>query len=177
KSAPSKTKTTGRSWYELPHIVILPAVTTGLLHCVFESEKVMPRKIFVNLHVADLQRSVAFFTALGFTFNAKFTDESATCMVISEEIYAMLLVEERFKTFTTRQPCPTATHTEAFLALSCESRAEVEQMVDLALRNGGKAAMPPQDLGFMFGWSFYDPDGHHWEPFWMDPAAVSDDAA
>lgn len=136
----------------------------------------MSRKIFVNLAVADLQRSVAFFTALGFTFNAQFTDESATCMVISDHIYAMLLVEERFKTFTARQPCPTATHTEAFLALSCDSRAEVEKLVHTALAHGGRPAMPAQDLGFMFGWSFYDPDGHHWEPFWMDPMAMQPDA-
>lgn len=136
----------------------------------------MSRKIFVNLAVANLQRSVEFFTALGFTFNPQFTDESATCMVISEDIYAMLLVEERFRSFTTRQPCPTATHTEAFLALSCESRVDVEKMVQIALTHGGRPAMPAQDLGFMFGWSFYDPDGHHWEPFWMDPAAVPHEA-
>lgn len=132
----------------------------------------MPRKIFVNLAVADLQRSIEFFTALGFSFNPQFTDESATCMVISEHIYAMLLVAERFKTFTTREPCPTAKYTEAFLALACDSRAEVEKLVQTALTHGGRPAMPAQDLGFMFGWSFYDPDGHHWEPFWMDPSAV-----
>jgi len=129
----------------------------------------MARKLFVNLPVRDLQASVAFFTALGFTFNARFTDEKATCMVISEEAFVMLLTEPFFATFTTRARCDAQTHTEALFALSCESRAEVDALVDKAIAAGGAPAMPPVDHGFMYGSSFYDRDGHHWEVLWMDP--------
>ena len=95
------------------------------------------RKIFVNLPVRDLKRSVDFFTALGFTFNKQFTDEKATCMIISEEAYAMLLTESFFRTFTTRQICDTTTHCEGLFALSCESRAEVDQIVHKAVAANG----------------------------------------
>jgi predicted lactoylglutathione lyase len=132
----------------------------------------MARKIFVNLPVANLQRSVEFFTKLGFKFNPQFTDEKATCMIISEEGYVMLLMEPFFQTFTTNKICETKTHTEALIALSCESRAEVDELVDKAVAAGGRHAMPAQDHGFMYGWSFYDLDGHHWELVWMDPKAV-----
>ena len=131
-----------------------------------------PRKVFVNLPVRDLQRSVAFFTKLGFTFNPQFTDDSATCMILSEEAYVMLLVEKRFKDFTHKRICDTSTSTEALVALSCRDRAEVDHMVNTALASGGSGALPPADHGFMYAWSFYDPDGHHWEVFHMDPAAV-----
>lgn len=131
----------------------------------------MARKIFVNLPVRDLERSVEFFTRLGFTFNPQFTDESATCMVVSEEAFVMLLVEPRFRDFTDRQICDTATRTEGIFALSAESRAEVDQMVDTALAGGGSVAKPPQDLGFMYLRSFYDLDGHHWEVLHMDETA------
>jgi predicted lactoylglutathione lyase len=131
----------------------------------------MARKLFVNLPVRDLRRSVDFFTELGFTFNPNFTDETGTCMIVSEEACVMLLVANRFTDFTTKQICDTATHTEALLSLSCESRAEVDALVHKAIAAGGKHAMEPQDHGFMYGWSFYDPDGHHWEVFWMDPGA------
>jgi uncharacterized protein len=134
--------------------------------------KTQSRKLFVNLPVRDLERSKAFFTALGFTFNPQFTDESATCMIVSEEAYVMLLVEARFKDFTKKAICETATHTEGLFALSCSSRAEVDEMVQIALTNGGTHAADKQDHGFMYGWSFYDLDGHHWEVVWMDPAAV-----
>ena len=127
------------------------------------------RMSFVNLCVADLDKAKAFFTALGFTFNLKFTDANAACMVISEHAYAMLIVPTFFKTFTTREICDTSTHTEALIALSCGSRAEVDEMVAKALAAGGKPAMPATDHGFMYGWSFYDIDGHHWEVMWMDP--------
>jgi len=129
------------------------------------------RKLFVNLSVRDLKRSVDFFTELGFTFNPNFTDETATCMIVSEEAFVMLLVANRFADFTTKQICDTSTHTEALLSISCESRAEVDTLVQRAIAAGGKHAMEPQDHGFMYGWSFYDPDGHHWEVFWMDPGA------
>ncbi len=130
------------------------------------------RKIFVNLPVRDLPRSIAFFTKLGFTFNPQFTDENATCMIVSEEAYVMLLVESRFKDFTKKQLCDTGTFTEGLFALSCSSRAEVDEMVNTAIAAGGTHAMPVMDMGFMYGWSFYDLDGHHWEVFHMDPSAV-----
>ena len=130
------------------------------------------RKLFVNLAVRDLKRSVAFFTQLGFTFNPQFTDETATCMIVSEEAYVMLLVESKFKGFTKKELCDTSKASEGLFCLSCESREEVEQMVKTAVENGGSHAMPPQDHGFMFFSSFYDVDGHHWEVMWMDPAAI-----
>ena len=132
----------------------------------------MARKIFVNLAVRDLQKSMEFFSALGFTFNKQFTDDKAACMVISEEAYVMLLSEPFFKSFTRRETCDTSRATEALLALSCESRAEVDAVVRKAIDAGGQHAMDPQDHGFMYGWSFYDLDGHHWEVLWMDPNAI-----
>lgn len=132
----------------------------------------MPRMLFPNLPVQDLARSKAFWTALGFGFNAQFTDDNAACMVVNESTSVMLLSEPFFKGFTTRQICNTATHTEAFLALGLDSRAEVTAMVEAAIANGGSPAQPPQDHGFMYQWSFYDPDGHHWEPFYMNPDYV-----
>lgn len=131
-----------------------------------------PRKIFVNLSVRDLARSKEFFSRLGFTFNPKFTDDKAACMIVSEEAFVMLLREEFFKGFMKRQICDTSTHTEGLFALSCSSRAEVDEMVKTALSAGGKPAMDPMDHGFMYGWSFYDLDGHHWEVMWMDPQAM-----
>jgi predicted lactoylglutathione lyase len=128
--------------------------------------------IFPNLAVKDLPRTVAFWSALGFSFNAQFSGETAACMIVNESASVMLLTEPFFKGFTTRQICDTSTHTEAFLALALESRDDVTKMVEAALANGGSPAQPPQDHGFMFQWSFYDLDGHHWEPFFMDPAHV-----
>jgi predicted lactoylglutathione lyase len=129
-------------------------------------------KLFVNLAVKDLGRAMEFYRALGFQFNSQFTDERAACMVISEEAYVMLLTEPFFRGFTRRQPCDTTTHTEALLALSCASKADVDSMVRKAIEAGGSHAMDPVDQGFMYGWSFYDVDGHHWEVLWMDPAAI-----
>lgn len=131
-----------------------------------------PRKLFVNLSTRDLPRAKAFFAKLGFTFNPQFTDDNAACMIISEEAFVMLLGEPYFKGFTSRQICDTSTHSEALFALSCESRAEVDQLVKIALESGGAPAQKPIDHGFMYGWSFYDPDGHHWEVVWMEPAHV-----
>ncbi|WP_437313402.1 VOC family protein [Sorangium sp. So ce385] len=131
-----------------------------------------PRKIFVNLSVRDLKRSMEFFSKLGFEFNPQFTDENAACMVVSEEAYVMLLAEPFFKTFTKKEICSTSTHTEGLFALSCSSRAEVDDMVKKAIAAGGSHALDPQDHGFMYGWSFYDVDGHHWEVVWMDPKAT-----
>lgn len=132
----------------------------------------MSRLIFVNLPVHDLQKSMEFFAALGFTYNQQFTDDKAACMIISDKAFAMLLSEPFFRGFTKNEVCDTRTHTEALLALSCESRAEVDQIVRKAIDAGGRHAMDPQDHGFMYGWSFYDLDGHHWEVLWMDPKAV-----
>jgi uncharacterized protein len=130
------------------------------------------RKIFVNLAVADLKRTKAFFSALGFDYNPKFTDDKAACMIISDDAYVMLLAEPFFKTFTTRQVCDTSRQTEVLIALSCDSRKKVDELARKAADAGGRDAMPPQDHGFMYGRSFYDPDGHHWEVIWMDPKAV-----
>jgi predicted lactoylglutathione lyase len=131
-----------------------------------------PRKLFVNLAARDLKKTKEFFAALGFAFNAKFTDDKAACMVLSDEAYVMLLGETFFKTFTERPLCDTTRSNEALLALSCESRAEVDELVKKAIAAGGRQAMPPQDHGFMYSRSFYDLDGHHWEVMWMDPAAA-----
>ncbi|HQV27936.1 MAG TPA: hypothetical protein PKZ61_07575 [Thermoflexales bacterium] len=133
----------------------------------------MPTQIFVNLPVKDLDRSVAFFTALGFTFNPQFTDKNATCMIISDSIFAMLLVEPFFKTFTPRALCDATTHTEAILALSVESKAKVDEMVGAALAAGGTEPRARTEMGFMYNCAFADPDGHIWEIFWMDPAVVA----
>jgi predicted lactoylglutathione lyase len=131
------------------------------------------RKIFVNLAVRDLKRSMDFFAKLGFSFNAQFTDDNAACMIIGEAAFVMLLKEPFFKTFTRRGLCDTSQSTEALLAFSCASRAEVDEIVKTAVAAGGKAAMDPMDHGFMYSWSFYDPDGHHWEVLWMaDPATT-----
>ncbi|GJQ32371.1 MAG: extradiol dioxygenase [Ignavibacteriaceae bacterium] len=132
----------------------------------------MPRKIFVNLPVKDLQRSIDFFTALGFTFNQQFTDEKATCMVISDDIYAMLLTEERFLNFTNKKIADAFTSTEVLLSLTCESREEVDELVSKALSAGGSAPNPKQEYDFMYAHGFQDLDGHIWEVFWMDPDYV-----
>jgi predicted lactoylglutathione lyase len=132
----------------------------------------MARKIFVNLPVESLNRSVEFFGQLGFTFNKQFTDDNATCMVISEDIYAMLLVKPYFKGYINNDVADATRVTEAILALSAESRAEVDALADKALEAGAKATKPPQDHGFMYLRSFQDLDGHHWEVFWMDSKHV-----
>ena len=130
------------------------------------------RQIYVNLAVKDLSKSMEFFSTLGFSFNPQFTDDKAACMVVSGDASVMLLSEPFFRGFTRREPCDTSRANEALLALSCESRAEVDAMVRKAIDAGGSHAMDPMDHGFMYGWSFYDVDGHHWEVLWMDPAAV-----
>src|SRR5262249_4827439 len=118
------------------------------------------------------KRAKAFFSALGFDFNPKFTDDNGACMVVSADGYVMLLAEPFFKTFTAREVCDTSRQTEALLAVSCESRNEVDDLVNKAVAAGGRDAVPAQDHGFMYGRSFYDPDGHHWEAVWMEPKAV-----
>jgi uncharacterized protein len=130
------------------------------------------RKIFVNLPVKDLKRSVDFFTQLGFTFDPRFTNENATCMILGDEAFVMLLVEDFFKTFTKKGIADSRASNEAILAISADSKEEVDQVADKALASGGQAAMDPQDHGFMYVRSFQDPDGHHWEVAWMDPKAL-----
>ena len=132
----------------------------------------MATKIFVNLPVKDLKASMAFFTALGYSFNAQFTDETAACMVISEDIYAMLLTHAKFKQFTSKAICDATTTTEVLVCLSSESRAAVDSLVAKAVAAGGSAHMEPKDYGMMYGHGFQDLDGHIWEVMWMDPAAI-----
>ena len=128
----------------------------------------MNKQIFVNLPVKDLNKSKAFFTALGYTFNPQFTNEHGACMIISENsIYAMLLTEEFFKTFTSKQIAKAREVTEVLNCLSCESREEVDGLVAKAIAAGGTAPRPPQDHGFMYGHSFDDLDGHTWELAYM----------
>jgi len=130
------------------------------------------KQIFVNLPVEDLQRSVSFFTAMGFEFNPQFTDENATCMVIGENIYAMLLVKSFFQTFIKKEIADATKTTEVLVALSTSSREEVDELVNKALAAGGTKANDPIDHGFMYSWSFQDPDGHIWELLYMDQNAV-----
>lgn len=132
----------------------------------------MPQMIFVNLPVKDLDKSMAFFKALGFSFNPQFTDETAACMVISDTIFAMLLTHEKFAGFSPRPIADTTKVTEVLNCLSRESRADVDAMVKAAVAAGGSTYNEPQDYGFMYGHGFQDPDGHIWELMWMDPAAV-----
>lgn len=128
------------------------------------------RKLFVNLAVEDLDRSIEFFTQLGFGFEEAFTDETATCMLIGEDAYAMLLVKSRFAECTNSQMCDPSTHTEAILGISADAREAVDELVDGRWGRRGE----PQDHGFIYSRSFQDPDGHHWEVVWMDPAAVAE---
>ncbi|MFD8010789.1 VOC family protein [Streptomyces sp. NPDC058955] len=133
-----------------------------------------PQMIFVNLPVKDLDVSKAFYEKLGYTINPQFSDETAACVVISDTIFVMLLTEEKFGTFTApgkRIADATAT-TQVLLTLSAESREKTDELADRALEVGGGPAKEPMDMGFMYGRSFADPDGHHWEVFWMDPAAA-----
>jgi len=132
----------------------------------------MARKIFVNLPIRDMERSQAFFKALGFSFNPQFTNEQGACMVVSEGIHVMLLVEPFFRTFTKKPIANARETTEVLVCLSCESRAEVDDLVRKALAAGGTAPNAPQDHGFMYGHGFEDLDGHIWELIAMDPNAA-----
>ena len=132
----------------------------------------MARMIFPNIAVKDLDRSVAFFTELGFEFDPRFTDDTATAMIVNEQAVVMLLVESKFEEFTTRELVDPTRQTEAIIALSADSREDVDAFADRALATGGSPANDPMDMGFMYGRSFQDPDGHQWEIFWMDPAAL-----
>lgn len=132
----------------------------------------MATKIFVNLPVKNLNKSIEFFTKLGFSFNQQFTDETATCMIVTDDIFAMLLTEEKFKTFTPKEICDAKKYTEVLVALSYDSRADVDDMVRKAVAAGGSTYNEPQDHGFMYAHGFQDLDGHIWEIFYMDPSFV-----
>jgi hypothetical protein len=132
----------------------------------------MSTKIFVNLPVKDLNRSIDFFTRLGFTFNPQFTDETATCMVVSEDIFVMLLTHDKFKTFTPKEICDATKSTEVLVCLSLESRERVGEMVRKAVAAGGSTYNDAQDHGFMYAHGFQDLDGHIWELIYMEPSAL-----
>jgi predicted lactoylglutathione lyase len=132
----------------------------------------MAQQIFVNLPVKDLKKAVEFFTKLGFTFNPQFTDENATCMIVGDNIFVMLLVEDFFKTFIKKEICDATKSTEVLLALSAESREMVDEMVSKAIEAGGTEPREPQDHGWMYGRSFEDVDGHIWEILYMDESAL-----
>lgn len=131
------------------------------------------KQIYVNLPVKDLNKSVAFFSKIGFEFDPQATDKNATCMVINENTFVMLLVETFFKTFTNKEIADTTNNTEAILAISAESREQVDEIVKKALEAGGKSANDPIDHGFMYGWSFQDIDGHLWEVMYMDESEAA----
>ena len=133
----------------------------------------MATKIFVNLPVKNLSKSIEFFTRLGYTFNPQFTDETATCMIVSEDIYIMLLTEEKFKMFTKKEIADATHSTEAIICLSADSREKVDEMINKALEAGGTTPNEKQDHGFMYGWGYQDLDGHLWEVVWMDPGAIN----
>ncbi|MDQ6752026.1 MAG: VOC family protein [Actinomycetota bacterium] len=132
----------------------------------------MNTSIFVNLPVSDLEASKAFYTALGYTINENFTDETAACIVLSDTIYAMLLTHAKFAEFTKQPIADTQTSTAAILALSAESREGVDALADKAIAAGGTQTYAPSDLGFMYSRAFRDLDGHHWEVLWMDAEAA-----
>ena len=137
----------------------------------------MATQIFVNLPVSDLDKSVEFFTALGFAFNPDYTDENATCMIINDDAYVMLLVEGFFKTFTSKDIVDAKGATEVIMAFSADSREGVDGLYNKAIEAGGSSSQPAQDYGFMYSRSFQDLDGHLWEVMWMDPAGPQADTA
>jgi uncharacterized protein len=132
-------------------------------------------KIFVNLPAKDLNKTIEFFTKLGFKFNPQFTDENATCMIVGEDIFVMLLVEKFFKTFTKKEICDSSKNTEVIVALSVEGREKVDQMINKAIEAGGREYREPQDHGWMYGRSFEDINGHIWEIIYMDESALKND--
>jgi predicted lactoylglutathione lyase len=132
----------------------------------------MTTKIFVNLPVKDLNKSVAFFTRLGYSFNPQFTDETATCMIVSDDIFVMLLTHEKFRGFTPKPISDATKATEVLVCLSVETRAKVDEMVRNAVAAGGSTHSQPQDHGFMYGHGFTDIDGHIWELVYLQAQAA-----
>lgn len=137
----------------------------------------MSMNVFVNLPVKDVKRSIAFFTALGFKFDERFTNDDAAGLIIEEgHSYAMLLRQDYFKTFIKTSVADATKTTEVLVALSFPSREAVDQIAEKAVAAGGTHAREPQDHGFMYARAFADPDGHVWEPFWMDPSVAKEGA-
>ncbi len=134
----------------------------------------MSRLLFLNLPVADLPASRAFFEQLGFEFNEKFCDDGAVCMIVSDKAYVMLLARERFAEFVTKPVADADQASALTVAISADDREAVDAFVERALAAGAGAAKEPQDYGFMYQRSFHDLDGHHWEVAWMDPVAVAE---
>lgn len=132
----------------------------------------MATKVFINLPVKDLNKSVEFFTKLGYKFNPQFTDENATCMIVSDDIYVMLLVEPYFKSFTKKEIPDTTASSEAIICLSADSREEVDDIIGKAVSAGATTPLDKQDHGFMYGHGFQDLDGHLWEYMYMDMSAM-----
>ncbi|MBD2452379.1 VOC family protein [Nostoc sp. FACHB-152] len=133
----------------------------------------MSTQIFVNLPVKNLNQSIQFFTQLGFGFNSQFTDETATCMIVSENIFVMLLTYEKFKTFTPKEICDATKSTEVLVCLSCDSRDKVDEMVRQAVASGGTTYNEPQDHGFMYAHGFADLDGHIWELVYLESSTIN----
>lgn len=132
----------------------------------------MFRQMFVNLAVKDLDRSVKFFSKLGFKFNQQFTDKNATCMIVGEDCFVMLLVEPFFKSFIKKEIANSAKTAEAIIAVSVDGRGEVDEIAEKALAGGAKESKEKSDLGWMYTRSFSDLDGHLWEIFFMDESAM-----
>ncbi|MDD4989293.1 MAG: glyoxalase [Candidatus Pacebacteria bacterium] len=132
----------------------------------------MSTKIFVNLPVKDLQKTMTFWKSLVYSFNKQFTDDKAACLVIAEDIYVMFLVEVFFKTFIKKEIADASKVTESIIALSSESREKVDELIEKAYKAGGISYIEPQEMGFMYSRSFQDIDGHLWEILWMDPKHV-----
>jgi predicted lactoylglutathione lyase len=130
------------------------------------------RKIFVNLPVTDLEKSKAYFENMGFSFNKQFTNQEAACMVVSEDIFVMLLTRPNFKQFTKKEISDPAKTAQVILALSANSRDEVDSLVSKGIQFGGRQASHPKEFGFMYGKSFEDLDGHIWEVMWMEPSVI-----
>jgi predicted lactoylglutathione lyase len=134
----------------------------------------MSRMIFVNLPVADLARATRFYEAIGLTRNPQFSDDTAACMVLSDLISVMLLTHDKFRMFTPKEVADAHRTSEVLLCISCDSREAVDALAGAALATGGREPRDKQDHGFMYGRSIEDPDGHIWEPMWMDMSALGD---
>ncbi|MDQ8011749.1 MAG: glyoxalase/bleomycin resistance/extradiol dioxygenase family protein [Flavobacterium nitrogenifigens] len=132
----------------------------------------MKTKIFLNLAVKDLNRAVSFYNGLGFSTNPKFTNEKGACLVIDENIFVMILAEEFYQTFTKKQICDSTTTSEAIIAISVDTREQVDEMMEKAIKSGGTDYNQTNDYGWMYQRTFLDVDGHHWEVFFMDESQI-----
>jgi predicted lactoylglutathione lyase len=135
-------------------------------------ETKMETKIFLNLPVKDLEKSIQFFTQLGFSFNPKFTNDQGTCMIIGDKSFAMLLTEEFYKTFTNKAICDASKNSEVLISISVESREKADDIIAKVLKAGGSEYMEAKDYGWMYQRSFLDLDNHHWEVFFMDESQM-----